>query len=350
MKIGDKVLCKLPRYGYYLGIIDKITKLYIYIIFLDGDKYKYKINTKLVLGLAKGTKTTEIKVEDVNNYLIPKSKITDKVIKLKTSISKQGEVVFNKTKDLSDHDKLNFIKKSWGVANIKYFDSKLSQPNFRWLKTLGVTKARRHAHWSTIRREFAFTKRIFNASAQQFWDLLLHEMCHQADREIDHNYDRKLAGHGLGWIKWMKSIGYLNPKRYVDSETHLSLFDDEEKEKRKQIFDEEAKRAKLYHDMISSETEAINPVTGDFVKFVSSKHRWEYGRLVTKMAGGKFFVCTKVIGIKAYNYSVRRLFNLNETEKHLINEIEEDVPMESIIKLQLNYEINLSDKRYRRKF
>lgn len=72
VKTGDKVLCKYPKAGYFLGVVDKVTPKFIYITFLDGDKFKYKASTTMIKGLAKGTKKTEIKEADINKFLLKK--------------------------------------------------------------------------------------------------------------------------------------------------------------------------------------------------------------------------------------------------------------------------------------
>ncbi len=71
-KKGDLLLCKHPddKDYFYLGRVSMTKPGFIYITFLDGDKFKYKENSFYIVGLAKGIKKTAIKPNDISKFLL----------------------------------------------------------------------------------------------------------------------------------------------------------------------------------------------------------------------------------------------------------------------------------------
>lgn len=96
-------------------------------------------------------------------------------------------------------------------------------------------------------------KRIFlNGTYRTCYVVLLHEMCHQAAKEIDRVND----GHGKIWASWMSRCG-LDPDRYMSEELSLDLLNEGTKSER---------------NLIKHTQVLENPVEGDRVRFMSKEN------------------------------------------------------------------------------
>lgn len=94
--------------------------------------------------------------------------------------------------------------------NKKFFKGKLKQAMFRAEKPPKANVDNKDAagawfHWN---HHIYLEPKVFAHTFDYFRTLMLHEMCHQAQTDIDHLdlNDHSLA-HGTEWIKWMRHCG-----------------------------------------------------------------------------------------------------------------------------------------------
>lgn len=111
-----------------------------------------------------------------------------------------------------------FMLDLWTALNKEKFDGRL-----RPVKKLMVIPANgRHgmrAFWHPYYRLIVFTDLVFKSRWDKFHEVFLHEMCHQAVTDLNHNgkaVAQAEGGHGPDWQAWMVRVG-LEPKRYDDS-------------------------------------------------------------------------------------------------------------------------------------
>lgn len=221
--------------------IEKVTDKSYYINVTDGHSIN-PIGTKDNLEDAKNLYNDAKRLLDENKDISLDSftkKISEKAVTDKPIIQKDSkglDLSFEKAKNGSKKEKLDFIKGAWDWYNKKYFGEELKPAKIRLLKQ--TKNMRKSGHWSIKGRELAITPRVFNADIKEFKELMLHEMCHQAVTDINMlpNAHIYMGGHGEPWQEWMKKVG-LNPDRYMSSEraeTYLNKQEKQELEEKKQ--------------------------------------------------------------------------------------------------------------------
>ena len=104
------------------------------------------------------------------------------------------------------------MKMIWREFNKQKFGSQLREPAFGLMRNTG-SRMRVRAYWAPSKRLINVNPQLFNADADTFLEIFLHEICHQATSEISKDYSRELQGHGPTWQAWMRKVG-LNPNRY----------------------------------------------------------------------------------------------------------------------------------------
>lgn len=110
--------------------------------------------------------------------------------------------------------RLGYLKKLWQYLNKDKFDSRMTEPRLGLKDSLGKGV---RAHYLG-RRDFStgaieVANFLFNGREPFFLEIFLHEMCHQATRELSHSLDMDQNGHGPVWQQWMVDVG-LDPRRY----------------------------------------------------------------------------------------------------------------------------------------
>lgn len=350
---GDRVIVKFEKDGNYLGTVTRVALDKVYITFDDGDKFSFPATSRKILGkIAKGKRASAISDDNVIKYLIPKvskEKTTKpspkKEEKRKKEVKKEKDppVIPAKLADIftkvsnNKYPDAKFLRECYEHINKKYFKNELNKPFFRYLKVMPADKMRRHGHWSAKRREIAFNKRIFNASPQQFYDLFIHEVCHQAVTDIDKVNDRTKGGHGSHWVTWMLHCGYKNPQRYVDQEEHMNLMDDKDKK----VIEKKQEKQNLIREKINEAEPLSRYTTGTPCKFVDNNGKWLYGKVVTKMVGGRLIV----VDTNIRGWRVTNIFDVTPEEKL---RIEKEIMPDSVYRIKQNYEKRLAAKREKR--
>ena len=117
--------------------------------------------------------------------------------------------------------RLPFAKKLWTYFNKTKFADRLTMPKLEvsTKPSFGMPGGLRNARGVyQTGRNFGpgiiwLADFLFNSSEAFTNEILLHEMCHQAAWEIDHDTDRSQKGHGPVWQRWMVHVG-LDPRRY----------------------------------------------------------------------------------------------------------------------------------------
>lgn len=71
--------------------------------------------------------------------------------------------------------------------------------------------------------------RLFNSDIDITNAVVVHEMCHQAQREISKDLSNDLQGHGPVWQSWMRKVG-LPPNRYDHTDSDAYLTDEQQAE------------------------------------------------------------------------------------------------------------------------
>jgi predicted SprT family Zn-dependent metalloprotease len=125
--------------------------------------------------------------------------------------------------------RMKFMQSLWRFLNRTKFGSAMDIPNIRLMKNVKGTSLRLRGYWQASTREFAISKRLFNATQNFFVEVFLHEQCHQAVSEIDHVVDRTEKGHGPNWQRWMRKVG-LNPLRFDPNENSTYMNPQEKKD------------------------------------------------------------------------------------------------------------------------
>ena len=179
-----------------------------------------------------------------------------------------------------------FYKKLWHYYNAKFFSNELPLGTFRYTKDTGQY-FRTRAHYRPSNNELSFNRRLFNASFDKFCEIFVHEMCHQAVRQIDKYFGTngsKRDVHGAVWAKWMRHCG-LDPER-CDKSDQMDYMEEHEK---KAILDIRSEREKQLQDKVR-----INPKPKTIAQVYVQKDKvWIKGWIVCpdpKKAGRWAFV------------------------------------------------------------
>lgn len=141
---------------------------------------------------------------------------------------------------------MHFLKKLWHYLNQSKFGGKMTEPNFRLLKTQSAQSMRLRGRWWPSKRLLEVSPRLYNATQNFFVEIVLHEACHQAVSEIDKSRDYEKQGHGPQWTKWMRHVG-LNPSRFDPNDntvymTPQELKQEEEKKAARQVIIDKTKQ------------------------------------------------------------------------------------------------------------
>lgn len=157
--------------------------------------------------------------------------------------------------------RLRFMQMLWRYLNRVKFGSAMDIPNIRMMKNVKGTSLRLRGFWRAYNREFAISKRLFNATQNFFVEVFLHEMCHQAVSEINKIVDRTEQGHGPEWQHWMRKVG-LNPRRFDPNEnsTYMTPKEKQDYEDRKARRDsalEEIKESNLRRKHLRKDYEVV---------------------------------------------------------------------------------------------
>ena len=119
---------------------------------------------------------------------------------------------------------VSFLEGQFKIFNRLYFDNKLTQIP---IKEHTASESRKSgvawlAHKGLDLVEYDFDKRLIK-NKEIAKVVLLHEMCHQAELEIDKTHSKALYGdsddrndqlHSESWKKWMRKVGLTPPEKY----------------------------------------------------------------------------------------------------------------------------------------
>lgn len=112
--------------------------------------------------------------------------------------------------------KLFYLNRRWAVANKLLFGGQLVKPKEIYLiRKVGASAVHRLGVWYSDKRKIGISVRLFEGPEQTLLTTLVHEMCHQAQREVDKDWSKTAGGHGDVWMKWMRHVG-LTPSRYAN--------------------------------------------------------------------------------------------------------------------------------------
>ncbi|QRE00244.1 hypothetical protein [Burkholderia phage BCSR5] len=146
--------------------------------------------------------------------------------------------------------RLKFMKALWQHFNAAKFHGALQEPRFGLMKNMAAHKMRVRGRWWPLYHRLEMAPRIFNASPAFFFEIFLHEMCHQAVTQVDKMdndpHERANKGHGRYWQAWMKKVG-LNPSRFDpnDNSTYLNKEEREAHDKKLQKLEQDKAAVKL---------------------------------------------------------------------------------------------------------
>ncbi len=132
--------------------------------------------------------------------------------------------------------RVSYIRKIWDFLNKTKFNDRLMEPRLAVKESLGAgVRAHYIGNRACTSGTIEVTHFMFNAREPFFLEIFLHEMCHQATREISRDTDMSENGHGPVWQQWMVDVGldprrfdptdpaeYLNHKEFVQKETELN--------------------------------------------------------------------------------------------------------------------------------
>ncbi len=257
---GDRIIVKLRPDRFYLGTVKKVDAKGIRIKFDNGKIEVIEKDSKDIKGIGVDKeRRNAFRKADVKKYSATRKEIANKPAKkkpmprgtAKAKISKKAAkdlVVkkslkqipeatekffskrvydkYEKASQGSDADKKAYFRMIWNVYNRKLFKGKLPKGAITFAKNTGVSFRRRGAYFPHS-NELRLHRRLFNAPWLEFITVFIHEMCHQAARQIDKVTDKEKS-HGVTWIKWMRHCG-LRPDA-KDFNTNDVYMSDEEKE------------------------------------------------------------------------------------------------------------------------
>jgi predicted SprT family Zn-dependent metalloprotease len=199
-----------------------------------------------------------------------------------------GEKRFAKLKD-DDASRLAYMKTVWGMLNDRKFGGKMKMPNFRFLKDQQIEKFRGRGNWNPSGRTIALNRRVFT-KYNLFYEVFLHEMCHQATWEISDGAgarERRIAGgHGPTWMSWMKKVG-LDPTRYDQNDnTEYMTADEKEAHQTKIANKEKIENNKKIQQTKIQPWEIRAPMPAKY--YDAKEDKWYPGMIVGKSdKGGK---------------------------------------------------------------
>ena len=191
------------------------------------------------------------------------------------SISKFGtkllDTMFKDANGGSKVHKLRFMNALWDHLNKVKFEGKMTIPSINLQKAVKVDRMRRRGVWYQESRRLEMSPHIFN-NADKFYEIFLHEMCHQAVSEITRFRAREPnQGHGPIWQSWMVKVG-LNPNRfdYGGNEQYMT---------------EEQKATKAIQKEVKQKAVAVEkhtyPAEGKVAKWLDAKTgAWHEGVIV----------------------------------------------------------------------
>ena len=107
-----------------------------------------------------------------------------------------------------------YLRKIWEFLNKTKFAGKMVEPRLGVKESLGAgVRAHYIGNRSFTAGTIEVARFLFNAREPFFLEVFLHEMCHQATREISRSLDMSENGHGAVWQQWMVDVG-LDPRRF----------------------------------------------------------------------------------------------------------------------------------------
>lgn len=137
----------------------------------------------------------------------------------KTDLPPELEDLYKKAV-VSSTQRLPFMKKLWHFFNSTKFGGQMTEPrleagpkpSFGGIKP-GQTRGCYYGDPHFGPGRLWMNPSMFNGRIHFFYEIYLHEMCHQAKWTVSKDTDTKLKGHGKTWQKWMVHVG-LDPRRY----------------------------------------------------------------------------------------------------------------------------------------
>lgn len=118
--------------------------------------------------------------------------------------------------------RLTFTKDLWTHFNYTKFSARMKMPkievaaapSFGFPRGLKSARGIHHGGNNYTPGIIFIADFLFNGREAFFYEILLHEMCHQAVWELDHYRSTSAAdGHGKKWASWMTHVG-LDPRRF----------------------------------------------------------------------------------------------------------------------------------------
>jgi len=169
---------------------------------------------------------------------IAKKKVNDSHLGF-VEVTPELTELFNKAVTNSTQ-RVPYMKALWHYLNTEKFQGRMKEPE---LKT-GPRSGSRHknargvyfsTNWhSNGPGKIWMADFMFNAREPFFLEVFLHEMCHQAAREIDRDSSYDEQGHGPVWQKWMRHAG-LDPRRFDPTDDYEYKSTDETMHQEEQL-------------------------------------------------------------------------------------------------------------------